>query len=173
MMPLTTNSSMMDQHPTRGAGGAEGAPDADGPNEPTGLDGEPADSSAADAPRSAPPRVLLVEDESMLAGLQQRLLERVGAQVVGPVPTLAAARDLAAREQLDGAVIDLGLPDGSGADLLAELAPKGVVCAVLSGRARFEVDEAIDEHAATVLSKPVRAADLEQFLQQVRDAKAG
>lgn len=55
-------------------------------------------------------RVLVVEDEYMLADELQRELTRVGAVVLGPVPSVGMALDLLAREaDLDGAVLDVNL----------------------------------------------------------------
>jgi DNA-binding response OmpR family regulator len=55
-------------------------------------------------------RILVVEDEYMLADELQRELTRAGAVVVGPVPTVEMALDLLAREAaLDGAVLDVNL----------------------------------------------------------------
>ena len=64
-------------------------------------------------------RILIVEDEYMLADELQRELSRAGAVVVGPVPTVAMALDLLAREaDLDGAVLDVNL----GGDLVYPVA---------------------------------------------------
>lgn len=64
-------------------------------------------------------RILVVEDEYMLADELQRELSRAGAVVVGPVPTVAMALDLLAREaDLDGAVLDVNL----GGDLVYPVA---------------------------------------------------
>jgi DNA-binding response OmpR family regulator len=55
-------------------------------------------------------RILVVEDEYMLADELRRELARAGAVVLGPVPTVGMALDLLAREaDLDGAVLDVNL----------------------------------------------------------------
>lgn len=55
-------------------------------------------------------RILVVEDEFMLADELQRELTRAGAVVLGPVPTVEMALGLLAREaDLDGAVLDVNL----------------------------------------------------------------
>jgi PAS domain S-box-containing protein len=55
-------------------------------------------------------RLLVVEDEYMLADELQRELTRVGAVVLGPVPSVGMALELLAREaELDGAVLDVNL----------------------------------------------------------------
>ncbi|MBX9698798.1 MAG: response regulator, partial [Acetobacteraceae bacterium] len=66
-------------------------------------------------------RVLVVEDEPMIRLLACDILEAEGWSVVG-VSTAAAALAAARAEGFDAAVIDLGLPDSSGAALLERLA---------------------------------------------------
>lgn len=55
-------------------------------------------------------RVLVVEDEYLLADELQRELKRAGAVVLGPVPSVDLALNLLAREAVvDGAVLDVNL----------------------------------------------------------------
>ncbi len=54
-------------------------------------------------------RILVVEDEMMLAMMIEDLLINLGCEVVGPVASVAAALSLAGRERLDGAVLDINL----------------------------------------------------------------
>src|SRR5687767_7354218 len=78
--------------------------------------------SHADSTRSQPAAVniLLVEDNADAATMLARLLEMQGhaVKVAGGV---RAAIKLAAVEPFDVLLCDLGLPDGSGADLMREL----------------------------------------------------
>lgn len=127
-------------------------------------------ASGAPAGAGARPAVLVVEDESLLARLQGQMLEKAGAEVVGPAPTLAGARSLVADRTLDGAIIDLGLPDGDGADLVNELTDRGVRCAVVTGRASFEAGSERVHPAATWIEKPVRVENLQRFVDELREA---
>lgn len=54
-------------------------------------------------------RILVVEDEYFIADDLCRALQKHGAWVVGPVSDLAGGLDLVAREQIDGAVLDVNL----------------------------------------------------------------
>lgn len=54
-------------------------------------------------------RVLVVEDEFYLADDLRRALADRGADVLGPVATVARARAIVAEEQLDFAVLDVNL----------------------------------------------------------------
>lgn len=55
------------------------------------------------------PRILVVEDDFLVATLLVEILESVGWQVVGPVAHLATALDAAAIEGFDVAVLDVDL----------------------------------------------------------------
>ena len=54
-------------------------------------------------------RVLVVEDEFLVATLIQDMLESAGYLVLGPIPRLAEALDAAGREAYDAAVLDVNL----------------------------------------------------------------
>ena len=54
-------------------------------------------------------RILVVEDDFLVATLLAEILESVGWQVVGPVAHLATALDAAASEGFDAAVLDVDL----------------------------------------------------------------
>jgi DNA-binding response OmpR family regulator len=54
-------------------------------------------------------RILVVEDDFLVAKLLADILESVGWQVVGPVAQLTTALDAAASEAFDAAVLDVNL----------------------------------------------------------------
>jgi CheY-like chemotaxis protein len=54
-------------------------------------------------------RVLVVEDEALIAMLIGTALQQHGCHLVGPVSTLAAALQAAEQEALDAALLDLNL----------------------------------------------------------------
>ena len=56
-------------------------------------------------------RILVVEDDFLVATLLTEILESVGWQVIGPVAQLATALDAAASEGFDAAVLDVNLGD--------------------------------------------------------------
>ena len=65
------------------------------------------------------PRLLLVEDDPDVQRLTASALS--DAAEVTPVDSLAAAREALRRRRPDLVILDLGLPDGSGIELLADL----------------------------------------------------
>lgn len=77
-------------------------------------------------PRPPPPRpetvptILIVEDNPVLRDLVARDVERMPARVL-KADSLAAARAILRVVRLDAALVDLGLPDGSGLDLIRAL----------------------------------------------------
>ncbi len=69
---------------------------------------------------------MLVEDHADFRDLMEVLLGRQpDIELLAQAGSLAEARARAARLELDVAVLDLGLPDGSGADLIADLRRDG------------------------------------------------
>jgi len=52
-------------------------------------------------------RVLIVEDEAIIAGLIEAILRQAGWSVVGPVATLERALETIERERLDAALLDV------------------------------------------------------------------
>lgn len=66
---------------------------------------------AVDA-QAAAKRVLVAEDNLLIADTITEVLEAAGFGVVGPVPSLRDGLELASRTDLAGAVLDIKLSDG-------------------------------------------------------------
>ena len=58
-------------------------------------------------------KVLVVEDEYLVAALMEDILESAGCVVAGPIPRLAQALDAASSEAYDVAVLDVNLAGAS------------------------------------------------------------
>ena len=54
-------------------------------------------------------RVLVIEDEAIIAVMVEDMLTELGATVVGPAATIAQGLKLAASEAIDGAVLDVNV----------------------------------------------------------------
>ena len=104
-------------------------------------------------------RVLVVEDDWILADDIARLLSREGAAVVGPAGSVEAATRLAAAEDgLHAAVLDVKLRDGDVYDLARRLDARGVRLLFVSG---WEPEAApSDLHHCARLEKPAPPAQL-------------
>ncbi|MDP9057279.1 MAG: response regulator transcription factor [Pseudomonadota bacterium] len=107
-------------------------------------------------------KILVVEDQLRLAEfLRQALTER--SYTVNTVSSCAAANDAISESSYDAVVLDLGLPDGNGLDLLAEWRASGFVEPVLILSARDAVEDRIkglDQGADDYLAKPFSLQEL-------------
>jgi CheY-like chemotaxis protein/anti-sigma regulatory factor (Ser/Thr protein kinase) len=134
---------------------------------PAGRREQPPVVSARAEPRR---KLLLVEDHEATRQTLARLLDRRGYDVVSAA-TLAEARTAAEEQQFEILVSDLGLPDGNGHTLMAELQarqPGAVRGIALSGYGMEEDlirsrDAGFSEH----LIKPVEIQILEQALRRL------
>src|SRR5215472_8264091 len=84
-------------------------------------------------------RVLIVEDEAMIAGLIESILRKGGWSVVGPVATLERALETIERERLDAALLDVRI---NGRDVYAVadvLMGRGIPFVFVSGFARKQM----------------------------------
>lgn len=107
-------------------------------------------------------RLLIVEDETRIAELVKAGLVREGF-AVDVVGQCSDARAALAVTSYDAAVVDLGLPDGDGLDLLRELRTGGNRTPVLVLTARDAVDDRVrglDTGADDYLVKPFAMAEL-------------
>ena len=130
----------------------------------------PLDGAAPVGERTA--RVLLVEDHTAVREAIAALFEREGDfEVVGQASTLAEARELL--HDVDVAVIDLGLPDGYGGDLIRDLratSPRAQALVLSATLDRGDVARAIDSGAAGTLDKTV---GVDEIVDTVRRLRAG
>lgn len=108
----------------------------------------------------AGPVILVVEDEAPIRRLLNVLLEAQGYRVV-LAQTAAEARIRAAETPPDLVILDLGLPDEDGLDLLRRLrAWMTSHVLVLSARSlEQEIVRSLDEGANDYLTKPFGSAE--------------
>jgi DNA-binding NarL/FixJ family response regulator len=117
-------------------------------------------------------RILLVEDHASLREALAAMLEREPEfEVAGQVASLAEARTLL--EDIDVALVSLGLPDGSGSDLIKDLravSPRAQALVLSASFDRADVADAIQAGAAGTLNK---TAHLDEIVDAVRRLRAG
>jgi DNA-binding response OmpR family regulator len=107
-------------------------------------------------------RLLVVEDEPRIAEMIKAALERAEF-VVDTVRLRADAREALANTPYDAAILDLGLPDGDGLQLLKELQPAGIRIPILILTARDAVEHRVlglDAGADDYLVKPFAMNEL-------------
>jgi CheY-like chemotaxis protein len=97
-------------------------------------------------------RILIVEDEAMIALMQAGLLERAGSVVVGPVRGVAGALRLIAERSIDLALLDVNLGREKAYPVADALAERGVPFVFLTGYGREEIPPAY--RACRRLMKP-------------------
>jgi DNA-binding NarL/FixJ family response regulator len=101
--------------------------------------------------------VMIVEDHADFRDLMEVLLDiQPDIELLAQAGSLAEARDQAARFEFDVVILDLGLPDGSGADLIADLrrTSPGVRVMVLSASLDPEgIEKARSAGADEILDK--------------------
>jgi DNA-binding response OmpR family regulator len=115
------------------------------------------------APASTLPRVLLLEDDPVSAAFLAAAIESVPA-MVDVASTLTEARVKATAQTHALWLFDAHLPDGLGADLLAELRAQGLQTRAVAHTAdaqRTALDALIDAGFEEVLLKPLSVAQLQ------------
>lgn len=71
-------------------------------------------------------RVLVVEDQYLVADEMRRMIVAMGGEVLGPVAHSAAATALLERSTLDCAILDINLGEGDAYPVAAELKRRSV-----------------------------------------------
>jgi signal transduction histidine kinase/CheY-like chemotaxis protein len=127
----------------------------------------PAAAAPAAGTENSAGRILLVEDHGDTGRVMARLLRRAGYTVVH-AETVGAALEAWASESFDLVVSDLGLPDGSGLDLMRQLREQdGRVPGICMSGFGMESDVRASQEAgfAEHLIKPV---DMQQLHAAIR-----
>jgi CheY-like chemotaxis protein len=106
-------------------------------------------------------RVLVLEDEPVVAMLVEDMLVDLGCVVVGPASRLDDALAIAEREELDLAVLDINLGRGDSFPVALVLDRRSVPFVFATGYG----DRETPFPSAPVVAKPYRADDLYTALQ--------
>ena len=110
-------------------------------------------------------RVLLVEDENLVALLLEDMLAELGHTVVGPFARLRKGLEMARSVTVDLAILDVNL-DGEKTYPIADvLAARGIPFAVSTGYDKQSLD--VPYRDRPTLQKPFQQPDLERLLAEV------
>jgi CheY-like chemotaxis protein len=118
-------------------------------------------------------RILLVEDHADTARTMTLLLRSLGYRVT-TAGSVATALEAAGAEKFDLLISDVGLPDGTGLDLMQKLLARGPMRGiVLSGFGMEEdVKRSLDAGFSLHLTKPIDLQRLEAAIERVTPGAA-
>lgn len=116
----------------------------------------------------APLQALVVDDEPLVNEHLSSLLEQLGYECCG-VRDVASAIDAVSRKTFDVAFIDLGLPDRSGLELIAELHElqpdlRLILATGYAAQARLDMQQS--EKQLVILDKPFTNSSIKNVLSE-------
>lgn len=114
-------------------------------------------------------RVLIVEDEAMIAMLVEFILQDADCVVVGPVSSVRGALRLIERQCLDAAVVDFRLGDDNSSEIMDELDQRGIPFLLITGQAIDDLPPKLRH--INFLAKPFRPEDLVRAVEKILSAQ--
>lgn len=116
-------------------------------------------------------RILIVEDEALIAEMLQDWLSELGCEIAGPVASNEAGLALLARSAVTGAILDITIRDGHSYEIAKELQRLGVPFVFATGHG----DEVIDPQFSDVpvLQKPFDFDALARFVGPLGETAPG
>jgi CheY-like chemotaxis protein len=132
---------------------------------------QPVDDTPKPTFREEPPSgftILLVDDHDDTRQALRSLLERRGYQVFVATGLNDATR-IASSQHFDLLLSDIGMPDGSGLELMQSLRPSGIKGIAISGHGTDEdLKRSREAGFSDHITKPVSIDDLEATIQQLQ-----
>jgi len=123
----------------------------------------------AEPPTDAPRRILVVEDSPIVSMDTEDMLRGHGYHVVGPAPNMGAAIELAQKEQIDAAVVDVNIRGGKAFPVLRLLSERGIPFLLTSGYADWTMPDEWKDRPR--LQKPYSADLLAARLADLGDGR--
>ena len=111
-----------------------------------------------------PLRVILVEDEALIAMIIEEMIGDLGCTVVGPAATIDEALAIVGAEA-DCALLDINLRGAPSWPIADALKARGIPFAFVSGYGQGGLDPKY--RGETVLAKPIDTTHLEAWLSQI------
>ena len=115
-------------------------------------------------------RILVIEDEALVAMLVEDALLDAGFEVIGPARSVAQALALLAAEAPNAAVLDLNLGGENSVGVADALVARGIPFVVATGYGAGGLPPT--HRNAPVLPKPYDPADLTAVLERLCSARA-
>ena len=114
-------------------------------------------------------RVLMVEDEMIVAWLLEDMLTDLGCAVIGPAGNVNQARAIIKAEAIDAAVLDVNLNGQLSYPVADALAERGVPFVFSTG---YDKDRLLDRHRTfPILQKPFHRSELSDALTKLLTPK--
>jgi DNA-binding NtrC family response regulator len=127
--------------------------------------GSPVPRRPGGADRSSSRRILVVEDEFLVALLLQGELEALGFSIVGPFTSVTSGIEASRREDFDLAILDVNLGGEMVFPLADELSAHGVPFLFVSGYGEVVLPER--HRAAPRLAKPYDQTALAREIERL------
>ncbi len=113
-------------------------------------------------------RVLVVEDEALIALEVRHALAEAGYEVIGPAATASEGLDLICAGPIDAAVLDVNLGRETSEVIAQKLTDRGVPFLAVSGYAADQRPPVFE--SAPFLAKPFRVVDMLTIVRELRGA---
>ena len=110
-------------------------------------------------------RVLVVEDETIIAVLIENMLKTLGCEIVGPASKLEDALRLAREESFDAAILDVTIRGGQVFPVAEILRERGIPFMLASGYGEWALPEVF--RGNTRLQKPFTAGEFQGTLDSI------
>ena len=106
-------------------------------------------------------RVLLVEDEALVAMMIQDFLTESGHSVIGPISRASEAVEAARESDYDAAILDINLGDGMAYPVADILSARGIPFVFVTGYEADTIDDRFNR--VPVLQKPIERQMLQRL----------
>jgi DNA-binding response OmpR family regulator len=116
-------------------------------------------------------KVLIVEDEWLLAEHYASILRDAGYTIVGPAPSLDQATELLSKSAVDAALLDINLRDTLSYPLAERLATQQVPFAFITGYDPVDVPPKLAQNP--LVRKPAQPAELRGVVRNLVKKSAG
>ncbi|MGE0748052.1 MAG: response regulator [Rhodospirillales bacterium] len=114
-------------------------------------------------------RILIAEDEALVAMMIEDIVIDLGCAVIGPAGTVARALSLIDSEAPDGALVDLNLGGEHAGPIAAALKARNIPFIFVSGYGRTMADGANAD--VPIVSKPFDERDLRRAIATIAAAR--
>lgn len=110
-------------------------------------------------------RVVLIEDEPLVAIIVEDALEALGCEIIGPIAQLDEALAAVERENFDCAIIDVNIRGGLSYPVATLLVERGCPILLATGYRRGSLPDSLIHEAC--IAKPYSTSQLEQKIRQL------